>query len=419
MEQGLSVWNDEVRECSDAQLVAQLQRLTGDDRKLLAQLVVYIGEMDARGLYRERAFPSMFQFLVGELRMSEGEAFLRLQAARLARTYPIVIELLAKGAVHLSALRLIAPLLTPENHAQLLQRVCGKTKREVLQLVAELAPKPETPARFHKSPQSMLPLLAAGSEPASAVVASNAATTEPQSTAARGSASGALDPDQAPAGSPGLLTLEAPREKRRGRCTPVGPGRYDMKLSIDQSTHDTLTQLQHLLRHQVPDGDLTRIVERAAKLLLSHELKRRFAQTTPRTSRRVTASPRPSTSNRQKPDREHAEPTQANTKNSRYIPNEVKREVYARDAGKCAFVGTNGRRCSERGGLEVHHIHPFARGGRATAENLKLMCRVHNQLLAEHDFRQDLILRKRAARAPAAPSPIAAQLVQQSRIKRS
>ena len=206
-------------------------------------------------------------------------------------------------------------------------------------MLRSLRPSPRRPARLHKSPQSMLPLLAARSEPASAqraapafvsepasaVVARNAATSEPQSTAARGSASGALDPDQDPAGSPGLLTLEAPREKRRGRCTPVGPGRYDMKLSIDQSTHDTLTQLQHLLRHQVPDGDLTRIVERAAKLLLSHELKRRFAQTTPRSSRRVTASPRPSTSNRQKPGREHAEPTQANTKNSRYIPNEVKR----------------------------------------------------------------------------------------------
>ena len=50
MEQGLSVWNDEVRDCSDAQLVAQLQRLTGDGWLLLkrmpAAITVLIATVD-------------------------------------------------------------------------------------------------------------------------------------------------------------------------------------------------------------------------------------------------------------------------------------------------------------------------------------------------------------------------------------
>jgi HNH endonuclease len=54
-----------------------------------------------------------------------------------------------------------------------------------------------------------------------------------------------------------------------------------------------------------------------------------------------------------------------------------KREVWARDAGQCAFVGTNGR-CTERGFLEFHHVVPFAAGGPATTENIQLRCRAHN-----------------------------------------
>ena len=60
----------------------------------------------------------------------------------------------------------------------------------------------------------------------------------------------------------------------------------------------------------------------------------------------------------------------------------VRREVWARDEGCCAFVGTNGR-CAERGFLELHHVVPFADGGEATVENLQLRCRAHNQHEAE------------------------------------
>ena len=101
----MDLWKGEVSGCSDSQLVLPVQHLARNDQKLVARLIVYSGEMDARGLYREHAFPSMFHYLVGELRMSEAEAFLRLQAARLARQYPVVIELLASAAVQLSALR--------------------------------------------------------------------------------------------------------------------------------------------------------------------------------------------------------------------------------------------------------------------------------------------------------------------------
>jgi hypothetical protein len=56
----------------------------------------------------------------------------------------------------------------------------------------------------------------------------------------------------------------------------------------------------------------------------------------------------------------------------------VKRAVWRRDQGRCAFVATSGRRCAERGRLELHHVQPYAAGGEATVANIQLRCRAHN-----------------------------------------
>jgi 5-methylcytosine-specific restriction endonuclease McrA len=71
---------------------------------------------------------------------------------------------------------------------------------------------------------------------------------------------------------------------------------------------------------------------------------------------------------------------------SRHVPREVKRAVYRRDAGQCAFVSPNGRRCTERTFLEFHHVQPYARQGPATVANISLRCRRHNQYEAEQVF---------------------------------
>jgi 5-methylcytosine-specific restriction endonuclease McrA len=75
----------------------------------------------------------------------------------------------------------------------------------------------------------------------------------------------------------------------------------------------------------------------------------------------------------------------APTRVSRHVPAAVKREVWARDEGRCAFVGRAGR-CAERGFLELHHLVPFADGGATDAGNLQLRCRAHNAFEAEEWF---------------------------------
>ena len=112
----------DVSRVTDRALIDGLRRLVRADHTLSARLLVHLGEVDARGLYREYAFASMFVYCVDELHMSEAQAYLRIQAARLGRQFPLIVQLFAKGSLHLTAIKLLGPHLTPDNYAQVLER---------------------------------------------------------------------------------------------------------------------------------------------------------------------------------------------------------------------------------------------------------------------------------------------------------
>src|SRR2546428_3801874 len=75
-----------------------------------------------------------------------------MEAARAARRFPVILELLAEGSVNLTAVKLLAPLLTPENHRDVLQAARGKRKAGIEEMVARLAPKPDVPCSVRRLP---------------------------------------------------------------------------------------------------------------------------------------------------------------------------------------------------------------------------------------------------------------------------
>jgi HNH endonuclease len=142
---------------------------------------------------------------------------------------------------------------------------------------------------------------------------------------------------------------------------PLSPERYKVQVTISRETHDKLRRVQDLLRHAVPNGDPAVIFDRALTVLLQDLERRKLA---------CVARPHKDA------------PLNAS---SRHVPAAVRREVWARDEGRCAFIGTSGR-CSETGFLEFHHLVPFADGGPTTADNLQLRCRAHNAYEAREHF---------------------------------
>ena len=94
----------------------------------------------------------------------------------------------------------------------------------------------------------------------------------------------------------------------------------------------------------------------------------------------------------------------------------ARREVWPRDEARCGFSGEDGRRCNETRGLEFAHVHPWAKGGAHTADNLCLRCITHNALEADRDYGVGFMASKRQrTRRPGTPlkvrEPVARYLV--------
>jgi len=149
-----------------------------------------------------------------------------------------------------------------------------------------------------------------------------------------------------------------------------------VQFTIGQETHEKLRRLQGLLRREVPDGDPGAIFDRALTLLLESVEKTKLG---------VATRPRPRAPIRPGTDGSVPKPAHA----SRYVPRDIKRAVWRRDGGQCAYFSPGGRRCSERIYLEFHHRQAFAKQGPTTVENISLRCWRHNQYEAELVFGTD------------------------------
>jgi hypothetical protein len=334
-----------LRDLRDDELLRRLRELLLQSRRVEADLVAHIGEVDARRLYAREAFPSMFAWATEALHFSEGEAYVRIAVARASRQHPMLLPMLRDGRLHLTGIVKLLPHLTPENRESLLARATHKTKRQIEELIAELAPRPDVPGVMRKLPTTR-PALPAPPTPALAKADRAASPT--------------LQPR--PAG-----TSTAPTASRPGGAVDVlAPSRYKITFTAPASLHAKLERLRALMRPSVPDGDLATLIEQAVTEKLERLEARRFART--RTPRKGLA------------EADTSAP-------SRYIPAPVRRAVYQRDGGRCRYVDESGRRCPERDNLEFHHHEKaFGRGGDHRSEGLRLMCPAHNALLAEHEY---------------------------------
>jgi hypothetical protein len=313
--------------------------------------------VEERRLYARDAAPSMFVYCTEVLHLSEAEAYLRIAVARASRKHPVLLSLLEDGRLQLTGIALLAPYLTRENQDVLLKRATHKSKRQVLELIAEIAPRPDAPAAMRKLPQRG-PTLSPDLEGSVPLV-----ELRPDGV---GSPAPALSPPIAVAAKVLPAIVE-----------PLSPARYKVQFTASAELQDKLERLRALMRPQVPDGDLAAIIEQAVTEKLQRLEAKRFATTKAPRKALGDADTSPS---------------------SRYIPAAVRRAVRDCDGNRCRYVDAQGRRCPERGRLQFHHRHPFALGGDRSLRNISLVCDAHNQYRAEHDYGQAAMVRYRRSR---------------------
>jgi hypothetical protein len=330
------------------ELLARLLSLAGKEREALVELVAHLAALDLRpSLYAAQGYGSLFSYCTQTLRLSEDAACNRIEAARACRRFPVILELLASGRVSLTSVRLLGRHLTPENHEAVLAKASGRSRPEIEALVAELAPRPDVPSLVRKLPTLPPP-------PTPAVASFSPVATSEGPAAA-------------------ITHPLGPPPTARPIVQATAPERYRVQFTIGPETHDKLRRLQSLLRREIPDGDPAAIFDRALALLLETVEKAKLG---------AAIRPRPSPPIRPGTD----EPVRHVGRPSRATPREVKRAVWRKDGGQCAFVAPTGRRCTERTFLEFHHIQPYAKQGEATVANISLRCRRHNQYEAELVF---------------------------------
>src|SRR5262245_48786435 len=102
-----------------------------------ATVLDHIAEYDERKLYRPAGYPSMFAYCVEVLHRSEEAAYKRIRAARAARRFPVIFDMVADGRLHLSGVVLLAAYLTEHTAQELLEAATHRTKLEIEQLLAE------------------------------------------------------------------------------------------------------------------------------------------------------------------------------------------------------------------------------------------------------------------------------------------
>lgn len=331
------------RNLDDTALLARLHALVGHERALTAELLANLAEVDTRRLYLGEGCASMFTYCTQVLHYSEHAAYERIAAARAARRFPALLALVGEGALHLAGVTLLAPHLTDENQAAVLAQARHQSKRAIEKLVAALQPRPDIADLVRR-----LPVKAAPAAPSAVAPLSGCPTTP-----------GAACPS--PTAEP--LRLVPSAAPTPAVVAPLAPERYKVAFTASERVKAKLDRARALARHQLPGGELEAVMELALDALIEKLEKRREGAT--EAPRAAAAAPRPG---------------------SRHVPNAVRRAVYARDKGRCTFVSSQGRRCTEEGCLELHHLDAFALGGAATVENIALRCRAHNAYEGEALF---------------------------------
>jgi hypothetical protein len=387
---------------SDAALVAGLNRIVASGRRMLAELLAHLCEVENRRLHLDAGYPSMFAYCTERLGLSEDEAYRRIEVARLARRAPIIFALIAEGRLSLSAAALLRPHGLAPNLAELVEAVSGKSVQMAREALAARHPRPDVADQIRKLPERVQ---TTDSSPPRSLF--DVPVTAPPSLELI---------EHAPPLTPTISAIAKTPPPHAPE--PLSPGRYKVSFTASHALKDKLELARDLMRHSVPGGDIAAILERALDLLVADIMKSRFGSgARKKRSTQSKCRPRATPATEPTANATHAEPcsqpappaTNPRSSPSETIPLSVRCAILERDGLRCTWRGPDGTRCTSRAWLERDHKDARSLGGATHLQNLRHLCRAHNCRAAEHlhgeRHIERAIHRRRETQTPTAPRP--------------
>ncbi len=330
----------------DNQTVHQnLVSLAAEERRVTLEVLQHLRECERRRIFAERGHSSLFDYVVRELHYSESAAQRRISAMRALKDLPDLEAKVQSGELKVTQLARVQTFLrsekkegkvySQEEKRDLILDTIGKSSRETDQLLAERSPAFVTQEKMRVLTPKLTQITLTADEALMANLRKIRDVFAHQLP---------VVPSMAELISWMSKRLLESHEKRTG----------DRSVGVDVKTGKTEEgSREEDLRKEGPKKDALR---------KEGERRRRLPAQTLADDRGQNALPAPQV-------------------RSRYIPAEVRRKVWTRDCGQCAFVsGVTGKRCDSRHRIQIDHVIPYARGGSSTdAESLRLLCFTHNQ----------------------------------------
>jgi 5-methylcytosine-specific restriction endonuclease McrA len=154
---------------------------------------------------------------------------------------------------------------------------------------------------------------------------------------------------------------------------------YQLRCTLSPEVKSKLERAQALMAHKVQgNSSLENVLDVLLDSYLTkheREEKAERARDRKKTRKKEKITPQPPTKRK-------------------HIPNSIRRTVFERDGYACSYIANDGTCCKKTGGLEIDHIFPVALGGDDREDNLRVLCREHNQFFARKVFGVELIERK-------------------------
>ena len=422
---------------SDDRLIARTKELSGIEHQLGVVVIDHLREIDKRRLYLRRGFSSLFDYAVRELGYSDAAAWRRLKAMRLCADIDGVRERLQDGSMTLNAAAQLQnafdrqernrdraarsapggerfgaaaqsqdgsapgpaqpaerkPVLDRSARRALVEQAAGKSSRQVMRLLAEVDPELAAPADRVRP-------LGAGRWELKAVI-------DDECRRGLERLKGLLshvDPHMTLGQIVGRLVQEGldrhdPARPPRGRRTGVhaaGAERTSAAKTQAASARGTASAAKKEARSdsgaapsvaKVPAQAAAQQGDGAAAPLQADRVPDRPEASAEKPATDTTSAAKTRCLGRQAaacaksaPPRTPTSTAKADGRTGRAIPAAVKRAVWRRDRGRCSYVDrTSGRRCGSQHLLQIDHVVPYACGGRAEPNNLRLLCAAHHR----------------------------------------
>jgi 5-methylcytosine-specific restriction endonuclease McrA len=338
-----------LKSISNQELVTQLKKLVSQEQNLTLQILPHLVEVERREIYLEKAYSTMTNYCVNELGYGESSASRRVRAARVIRDMPEVYELLRSRKITLSAVVQVYGVLSPKNKDRLLPRIIGRSRTAIEQVLAEYrAPRH---LMDQVKPTMVKKIVPVESAPSRATQKGAGTACAPELGEMTRHCDGSNNPtDESSTPEPVAPELRVVMEKM-----------FEIRFAGDEELMELIRFLRSHLSHRFPKG--ASFLE-LFKYALQYIKEREDLATKKVSGRKSTAGT-----------------------DTRYIPQSIKQKVWKRDGGICTFVGSNGKRCDCDYNLQYDHYPvPFARGGKSTVDNLRLLCAKHNRHAAKKTY---------------------------------